>query len=113
VADDVEEIAKPRGVLRPEARAVAAVGAGADLAVLGGRARQRERLRELWDVEIGKHQRDRKRPRPCPVQRFEEIRIERRELFVGGLFRQLRVRPEPLQRSLFGRIVGHERELVA
>src|SRR5579884_3257185 len=44
--DDLEQIAQPRGVARPEPRPVAVRGTAAHLAELGRRARDLERARE-------------------------------------------------------------------
>ena len=48
----------------------------------------------------GKHERDRERPRLRAEQRLVQIGIERRELLVGRLLRQLGVRPEALERPV-------------
>ena len=68
-------------------------------------------------VERRKHQRDRERMRRRPEQRLVQIGIERRELLVGRLLRQIGVRPEPLERSVlhggsdaYCRIAGLQQE---
>ena len=68
------------------------------------RARARARARNRGTSSARKHQRDRERPRPRAEQRLVQIGIERRELLVGRLLRQLGVRPEPLERTVFRRI---------
>src|SRR5580765_7067908 len=56
---------------------------------------------------MGKHERDRERTCPGAEQGLVQVRIERGELLVGRLLRQIRVRPEALQRPMLRGIGGH------
>src|SRR5262249_30386538 len=68
--DNLEEIAEPRRVAGPEARAVAARRTGADLAEFRRAARDLERRGKLRNVERRKHQPDPERTRLFPHHPF-------------------------------------------
>src|SRR5688572_7450103 len=103
----LEQVLEPRRVRRQEARAVAVRGARPHLPELGRRPRQLQRAIELRDVEPGKGERDRERPRRRPEQRLLQIRIEGDQLFLGRLLGQIRVWPEAFERSVLWSIGGH------
>jgi hypothetical protein len=98
--DNFEQLPQTGGVRRPESRAIAPRSASSSLAKLGRRAREFERSRERGRLEMREDERDRERTRTRAEQCFVEVGIERRELLVGGLLRQIRVRPEALQRPV-------------
>src|SRR4051794_11500887 len=54
-ADDLEQVAQPGGVARPEARAIASRRVVATLSKFGGLLRQLQRSRKIWHVERWKH----------------------------------------------------------
>jgi L-seryl-tRNA(Ser) seleniumtransferase len=108
-AHDLEQLAHAFRVGRPEARAMSERGALAGLTVFGRGAGDLERARELRIIERWKHDRERERPRPGAEERLVQIGIERGELLLARLLRQIGVRPEPLQRTGLRRIGVHER----
>ena len=91
-------------VARPEARAVAV--RRRPLRSRGTRPTPRassSARSKSGTSSVGKDERDRERPRRGAEQRLVQIGIERRELLVGRLLRQLGVRPEPFERPVLRR----------
>src|SRR5258705_3751743 len=99
-ADEAEEVAQVDGVLRVEPGAVAQPIAGAHLAVIGGRARHLQGPRVIGPREDGKLQSDGEWELGCAEQRFAQLGIERGELIVARLLRQIDVRPESFDRAI-------------
>src|SRR4029453_15020133 len=106
-ADDCEEIAQAQRIARPEPGAITARRSAAALAKLGGAAGDVERGGELRILQAGKQQRDGERPRGRAEQRVVQIRVERGQLLRRRLLRQVRIRPEPFERTILRWIEGH------
>src|SRR5262249_31477095 len=105
--DDLEQIAELNRVGWPEARAIPPRGPRSGLAELRRRARQFQGAIEIWNVEVRKHECERKRPLLNAEQGLLQIRVNRRELFLGRLLRLIGVRPEPLKGAVLWRIRAH------
>src|SRR5436190_10024545 len=105
--DQFEQSLQLRRIGGEEARAIPVRGTRSDLAVLRRRTRQLQRAIEVRNVEPRERQRDRERTRLRPEQRVLQIRIDRDQVFVGRLLRQVGVGPEALERSVRWSIRWH------
>ena len=72
----------------------------AQVAALRGAARQLEGARVIGTRKDGKLESDGEWKRGSAEERLAELGIERGDLFVARLLRQIDVRPEPLDRAI-------------